>query len=156
MHKWAKEIMENVKAKVNAKGIDNIEGCELEELETWACIADKIAEMDYYYHITSEMEKPENKYGMNYDERGRYYTDQPRNSQGEFMRRNYEMYDPNMRRGIENYRDMDYSSGRMYYTDMNNMSGRSESNYERARRGFEESKDMNPSEEYMHELAKNV
>lgn len=98
------------------------------------------------------MEKPENEYGVNYDENGRYYTGQPRNSHGEFMR-GY-VHDP-----VEHYRDMDYPMGRMYYSDGRNMGTSyggngsmahySESRYERARRGFEESKMMNPNMDNM-------
>lgn len=149
MHKWAKEIMECVKTKVNAKGLDNIQMEELEELKCWSEVAKNIAEYDYYYHITEAMEKPENEYGVNYDENGRYYT-QPRNRMGEFTRRSY-VHDPN----VEHYRDMDTSMGRMYYSDdgMNNSyrngRGYSESRYDMARRGYEESKKMNPSTDNM-------
>lgn len=159
MHKWAKEIMECVKAKVNAKGIDNIEHQDLEELKCWSEVAKNIAEYDYYFHITEAMEKPENQYGVNYDENGRYYT-QPRNNRGEFMRRGY-VFDPN----AEMYRDMDTSMGRMYYSDgrmgynatsngMGYDSGRgySESRYDRAKRGYEESKQMNPSSDNMQAM----
>lgn len=152
--------MECVKTKVNAKGLDNIEHQDLEELKCWSEVAKNIAEYDYYFHITEAMSKPENQYGVNYDENGRYYT-QSRNNRGEFMRRGY-VYDPNM----ESYRDMDYPMGRMYYSDMNHRgynatsngmeydSGRgySESRYDRAKRGYEESKQMNPSSDNMQEM----
>lgn len=146
MHKWAKEIMECVKTKVNAKGLDNIEHEDLEELKCWSEIAKNIAEYDYYFHITEAMEKPENEYGKNYDENGKFYTSQPRNSRGEFMR-GY-VHEPMM----ENYRDMDLSSGRMYYTDNNFRGYNSESRYDRARRGYEESKQMNPNSDNMREI----
>ena len=42
MHKFAKQIMECVKTKVEAMGIDNIEGQHLEELEKWTEIAKNI------------------------------------------------------------------------------------------------------------------
>lgn len=163
MHNWAKEIMECVKSKVGAKGLDNIDREELEELKCWCEVAKNIAEYDYYYHITEAMEKPENKYGANYDENGKFYTPyQPRNAQGEFIKRGY-MHEPD----LEKYRDMDYGMGRMYYTDRNNMGssngndgnsssnrGYSESNYDRAMRGYEESKMMNPSAENVQEMEK--
>ena len=155
MHKWAKEIMECVKTKVNAKGLDNIEHEDLEELKCWSEIAKNIAEYDYYFHITEAMEKPENEYGKNYDENGRFYTSQPRNSSGQYMR-GY-VHDPMM----EEYRDMDTSRGRMYYTDSNfrgynatsnGMGYDSGSRYERAKRGYEESKQMNPTSDNMLEM----
>lgn len=150
MHKWAKEIMECVKSKVSAMGMDNLSREDVEELKTWACIAKDVAEYDYYYHITEAMEKPENEYGKNYDERGRYYT-QPRNSMGQFIGRGYE-YDPTMRSDMESYRDMDRIEGRMYYTDMSNMGNHSTSRYDRARRGYEAAKEMNPDQENMEKI----
>lgn len=165
MHKFAKEIMECVKTKVNAMGIDNIEGQHLEELKMWSCIAKDIAEYDYYCHITEAMEKPENEYGVNYDENGRYYS-QPRMSNGQFRpdmrRRGFdEMYDR-----MPMYYD-DMQNGRMYYTtsdagmgstmgasNVSYTSGRgySDSGYERARRGYEESRQMDPNDEHMDKL----
>lgn len=151
MHNFAKKIMECVKAKTEAKGLDNFDDAELCRLEKWVCIADKIAEYDYYYHITEAMEKPENEYGVNYDENGKYYTPM-RNAKGQYMSRGYS---PDMRGDIEHYRDMDHGIGKMYYTDMSNMgswNGHSESGYERAKRGYEEFKDMNMGSENMMEL----
>lgn len=78
MHNWAKEMMECVKTEVETKGIDNMSRNELEELKSWAETAKEIAEFDYYYHITDAMEKSENKYGVNYDEHGRYRTKESR------------------------------------------------------------------------------
>lgn len=157
MHNWAKSIMECVKSKVDSMGMDNLTREDVEELKAWACIAESVAEYDYYYHITEAMEKPENEYGKNYDEGGRYYT-QPRNTMGRFTSRGYE-YDPSVRENMESYRDMDRVAGRMYYTDMNNMGNHSsnvrgypESRYDRAKRGYEESKDMNPAQDNMREI----
>lgn len=139
MHKLAKEIMDRIKSKINANGIDAITEQELIEMKYWTSIADSITSYDYHYKIIEEMEKPENKYGVNYDENGKYYT-QPRNSMGQYTR-GY-MYNPN----TEYYRDMDTGLGRMYYTDRNTMGSNNytESRYERARRGYEESKVINP------------
>lgn len=148
MHNWAKEIMECVKSKIKGKGIENIEMPELEEFKCWTEVAKNITEYDYYYHITEAMEKPENQYGVTYDENGKYYT-QPRDSMGRYMSRGYE-HDPNMMM----YRDMDSHMGRMYYTDSYNMGNSnsnannrmySESRYDRAKRGYEEAKEMNPN-----------
>lgn len=149
MHKWAKEIMECLKAKVSAKGVDNMDIADLEEFKNWACVAKDIAEFDYYYHITDAMEKPENKYGENYDENGKYYT-QPRNSIGQYMsRRTYEGdYNPNR---MMEQRDMDSHMGRMYYSGSgSNM----ESRYERARRGYEEAKEVDPNGDHMKHIEK--
>lgn len=150
MHKWAKEIMECVKSKVSAMGMDNLSREDVEELKAWACIAKDVAEYDYYFHITEAMEKPENEYGKNYDEGGRYYT-QPRNSMGRYTSRGYE-HDPVMRSDMESYRDMDMGTGRMYYTDMSNMGNHTEGRYERARRGFEEAKEMHPEMDNMEKM----
>lgn len=114
--------MECVKTKVNARGIDNLQSSEVEELKHWTEVAKNIAEYDYYCNVIEAMENSENRKGY--------------------------MYDPRM----EQYRDMDSSNGRMYYTDRNNMGsnrGYSESRYERARRGYEESKQMNPNMDNM-------
>ena len=152
MHKLAKEIMDRVKSKINSSGIDAITEQELIEMKYWTAVADNMTSFDYHFKIIEEMEKPENQYGVNYDENGRFYT-QPRDNMGRYTRRPY-MYDD-----IEHYRDMDSSRGRMYYTDSNNMgemNGREannreyqESRYDRARRGYEESKQMNPGMDNM-------
>ena len=39
MHKWAKQIMECVKAKVEAIGLDNFEGQNLDDLKDFTEIA---------------------------------------------------------------------------------------------------------------------
>ena len=70
MHNFAKKIMECVKTKVEAKGLDNLNDSELCRLEKWTAIANSIAEYDYHYHITEAMEDPENEYGVDYDENG--------------------------------------------------------------------------------------
>lgn len=146
--------MECVKSKIDSMGMDNLDRESIEELKAWAGIAKDVTEYDYYYHITEAMEKPENHYGVNYDENGRFYT-QPRNMRGQFTR-GY-VHDPMM----ENYRDMDSSMGRMYYTDNyyrgydginHNSRGYSESRYDRAKRGYEESKNVNPSSDHMTEI----
>jgi len=145
MHKFAEEIMECVKAKVKGVGIDNIEGQHLEELEKWCCIADKIAEYDYYYKIIEAMEKSE--YGEDYDWQGRKPYTRMRDSKGRYVMRGYEepmkMYD-------ERYDD--WNKGRMYSEP------RHESEYDRTRRMYTESKMMNPSDKMMHldNLNKNL
>lgn len=70
---------------------------------------------------------------------------------GQFIGRGYE-YDPTMRSDMESYRDMDRTEGRMYYTDMSNMGNHSTSRYDRARRGYEAAKEMNPDQENMEKI----
>lgn len=166
MHNWAKEILECVKTKVKGMGLEHIEGKDLEELKSWACIAKDIAEYDYYYHITEAMEKDGEEYGETYDEEGpmRGYR-RARDSRGRYMRRGYSApytMDDNlmgygdwppimedkmsMGRGYDSKRqserDMDRDSKHvMYYSD--GMSGNTAeaSKYTSAKRGYEEAKD---------------
>lgn len=149
--------MDRVKSKINSSGIDAITEQELIEMKYWTAVANNMTSFDYHFKIIEEMEKPENKYGVNYDENGRFYT-RPRNDMGQFTRESH-MYDPNM----EQYRDMDSRMGRMYYTDNYNMGSNKrdnetsadryqESRYDRARRGYEESKQMNPNMDNMQAM----
>lgn len=59
MHKWAKQIMECVKAKVEAIGLDNFEGQNLDDLKDFTEIAKNIACFDKDYKIVEAMEKSE-------------------------------------------------------------------------------------------------
>ena len=59
MHKWAKQIMECVKAKVDGIGIDNFEGQNLDDLKDFTEIAKNIACFDKDYRINKAMEKSE-------------------------------------------------------------------------------------------------
>ena len=59
MHKWAKQIMECVKAKVDGIGIDNFEGQNLDDLKDFTEIAKNIACFDKDYRIVEAMEKSE-------------------------------------------------------------------------------------------------
>jgi hypothetical protein len=131
MHKVAKKIAECLKAKVEAKGIDNIEGQDLVELGMWTDIIKDLVCYDKDMRIIEAMDKEENEYGEDWDEDGpideekRYYRGQSRDSRGRYTsgsrsgrgrsrgRRNYEepmMHMPDLER------DMDYGMGRMYYT----------------------------------------
>lgn len=109
MHKWSKEILECVKAKVSGIGLDNMDAEAVCELEKWACIADKIAEADYYYKIVEAMEKAE--YGEDYDYRGKFYT-----TPKYYATPHHTQYHPTPLEddGFEN-RGWDHS-GRMYYS----------------------------------------
>ena len=139
MHKFAKQIMECVKTKVEAMGIDNIEGQHLEELEKWTEIAKNIVCYDKDYNIVEAMKEAENEDNMraiemyeDYQER-RYYDNYRYKTSGRFAPKGKGSYMP--RRGYdeppyyhmtpdmyrehspEYYRDLDRSEGRLYYTE---------------------------------------
>ena len=163
MHKFAKQIMECVKTKVEAMGIDNIEGQHLVELEKWTEIAKNIVCYDKDYNIVEAMKEAENEDNMraiemyeDYPER-RYY-DHYRYANGRFApkgrgtyRRGYE--EPpymHMYPEAEHMRDMDRDYGKMYYTEP-----MSESGYDRAKRNYTETKEMhknNTPEDKEHKM----
>lgn len=187
MHKFAKQIMECVKTKVEAMGIDNIEGQHLEELEKWTEIAKNIVCYDKDYNIVEAMKEAENEDNMraiemyeDYPER-RYYDNYRYKTSGRFApkgkgsympRRGYDEppyyhMNPDMYRehAPEYYRDMDRMDGKMYYTEPVTM----ESRYDKAKRGYEESKmthkentpeskqaKMKDLEMYLKELSEDV
>ena len=186
MHKFAKQIMECVKTKVEAMGIDNIEGQHLEELEKWTEIAKNIVCYDKDYNIVEAMKEAENEDNMraiemyeDYPER-RFY-DHYRYSDGRFAPKGRGTYqrgyiEPYYHMTPEMYRDMDRDSrGRMYYTETNMNDGgtsnsrMSESNYDRAKRNYTETKEMHRAntpqdkeakmrdlEKYMKELSADI
>ena len=158
MHKFAKQIMECVKTKVEAMGIDNIEGQHIEELEKWTEIAKNIVCYDKDYSIVEAMKEAENEDNMrvidmyeDYPER-RYYDDYRYKTSGRFAPKGKGSYMP--RRGYdeppyyhmnpemyrehtpEYYRDMDRENGRLYFSEPI----KAESRYDKAKRGYEESK----------------
>ena len=176
MHKWAKQIMECVKAKVDGIGIDNFEGQNLDDLKDFTGIAKNIACFDKDYRIVEAMEKSEDNEDImrmleqyeDYPDR-RYY-DHYRYANGRFAPKGKGTY----RRGYEeppyyhmpiNYndpeymRDMDKGMGRMYYTEPvvsdNNSSHTIESGYDRAKRNYTETKEMhknNTPEDKEHKM----
>ena len=176
MHKWAKQIMECVKAKVDGIGIDNFEGQNLDDLKDFTEIAKNIACFDKDYRIVEAMEKSEDNEGImrmleqyeDYPDR-RYY-DHYRYANGRFAPKGKGTY----RRGYEeppyyhmpiNYndpeymRDMDKGMGRMYYTEPvvsdNGSSHTIESGYDRAKRNYTETKEMhknNTPEDKEHKM----
>lgn len=180
MHKWAKQIMECVKAKVDGIGIDNFEGQNLDDLKDFTEIAKNIACFDKDYRIVEAMEKSEDNEDImrmleqyeDYPDR-RYY-DAYRYANGRFApkgrgtRRGYEeppyyhMYPEYDER--ERMRDMDRDDrGKMYYSEpasnvsgSNNMSRNySESNYDRAKRNYTETKELhkgNTQEDKEHKM----
>lgn len=142
MHKFAKQIAECLKSKVEGKGIDNLNLSEVEELKAWSEIIKNIVCYDKDYRIIEAMDKEEKEeeesekyflkmlkeeYGMEDEEARRFYRGQPRSkTSGRFMRRGdgrrsytpYYHMTPEMyhEHEPEYYRDMDRSEGRMYYT----------------------------------------
>ena len=128
MHKLAEKIAKCLEAKVEAMGIDNIEGADLEEFGKWTDIMKDIVCYDKDKKIIEAMDEAEDseeamKYiemYENYPER-KGYRGQPRDSRGRYMRRGY---DEMMGYMPEMYRDMDRDSmGRMYYTSANRSQG---------------------------------
>lgn len=177
MHKWAKQIMECVKAKVEAIGLDSFEGQNLDDLKDFTEIAKNIACFDKDYRIVEAMEKSEDNEDImrmleqyeDYPDR-RYY-DAYRYANGRFApkgrgtRRGYE--EPpyyHMYPEAEHMRDMDRDDrGKMYYSEpasnasgSNNMSRNySESNYDRAKRNYTETKELhkgNTQEDKEHKM----
>lgn len=120
MHKWAKQIMECVKAKVDGIGIDNFEGQNLDDLKDFTEIVKNIVEFDRDYLIVEAMENSKDDY--------RRYTEPL-----------YHM--PVNYNDMEYMRDMDKSRGKMYYSEPI-APHVSESNYDRAKRHYTETKEM--------------
>lgn len=171
MHKWAKQIMECVKAKVEAIGLDSFEGQNLDDLKDFTEIAKNIACFDKDYRIVEAMEKSEDNEDImrmieqyeDYPDR-RFY-DNYRYANGRFAPKGHGTY----RRGyeeppymhmypeMEHMRDMDRDYGKMYYTEPTTGGGQnmSESNYDRARRNYTETKEMhkaNTPEDKEHKM----
>lgn len=189
MHKWAKQIMECVKAKVEAIGLDSFEGQNLDDLKDFTEIAKNIACFDKDYRIVEAMEKSEDNEDImrmleQYEDYpGRRYYDHYRYANGRFApkgsgtyRRNYDEppyyhMTPERYHEMENMRDMDRDKhGRMYYTEPSGNNIRmNESNYDRTKRNYTETKELHKSntpedkehnmkslETYMAELARDV
>lgn len=172
MHKFAKQIMECAKTKVEEMGIDNIEGQHLEELEKWTEIAKNIVCYDKDYNIVEAMKEAENEDNMraiemyeDYPER-RYYDNYRYKTSGRFAPKGRGSYMP--RRGYEEppyyhmnpdmyrehtpeyYRDVDRENGRLYFSEPVTM----ESRYDKAKRGYEESKMTHKENTPEHKQAK--
>ena len=162
MHKWAKQIMECVKAKVDGIGIDNFEGQNLDDLKDFTEIVKNIACFDKDYRIVEAMEKSEDNDDImrmleqyeDYPER-RFY-DHYRYADGRFApkgrgtyRRGYEE-PPYWHMTPEMYRDMDKENGRMYSTEPMHTESRDES----AKRAYTESKELHKGNEPQDKEAK--
>ena len=146
------------------KGIENIDAEEMGEVTD---MIKDLCEAEYYAKISKAMDEAE--YGEEYDYRGAYdeherkgYRGQMRDSKGRYMsrRKGYMpmMYDYDWD-NMQMDRDMDREHGKMYYTEpmtmRNDNQAHSESRYDRARRGYEESKAMhkgNTAEDKQHKM----
>ena len=162
MHKWAKQIMECVKAKVDGIGIENFEGQNLDDLKDFTEIAKNIACFDKDYRIVEAMEKSEDNEDImrmleqyeDYPER-RFY-DRYRYADGRFAPKGRGTYSrgyeepPYWHMTPEMYRDMDKENGRMYYTEPMY----TESRYESAKRAYTESKELHKGNEPQDKEAK--
>lgn len=188
MHEFAKKIMECVKTNAESIGIDNFSGQNLDDLKDWTEIAKNIVCYDKDYKIVEAMKKSEDNEDImhmleqyeDYPER-RFY-DHYRYADGRFApkgrgtyRRGYEE-PPYWHMTPEMYRDMDRDTrSRMYYTETNMNDGgtsnsrMSESNYDRAKRNYTETKEihrantpqdkeakMRELEKYMKELSADI
>ena len=172
MHKWAKQIMECVKAKVDGIGIENFEGQNLDDLKDFTEIVKNIACFDKDYRIVEAMEKSEDNEDImrmleqyeDYPER-RFY-DHYRYADGRFApkgrgtyRRGYEEppyyhMNPDMYRehDPEYWRDLDRSEGRLYFSEpvkntmnIGNTHDKKDGRSWKSRRGYMESKELHKS-----------
>lgn len=179
MHKWAKQIMECVKAKVEAIGLDNFEGQNLDDLKDFTEIAKNIACFDKDYRIAEAMEKSEDNEDIirmveqyeDYPDR-RFY-DNYRYANGRFApkgkgtRRGY-IEPPYYHQMPDDYRtwedkpmqermrDLDRMSGRMHYTEPTTATRDSrEGKSGMMRRSYIEAKEMHKDKDTtMQELEK--
>ena len=179
MHKWAKQIMECVRAKVEAIGLDNFEGQNLDDLKDFTEIAKNIACFDKDYRIVEAMEKSEDNEDImrmveqyeDYPDR-RFY-DNYRYANGRFApkgkgtRRGY-IEPPYYHQMPDDYRtwedkpmqermrDLDRMSGRMHYTEPTTATRDSrEGKSGMMRRSYIEAKEMHKDKDTtMQELEK--
>lgn len=151
-------------------GIENVDTCEMGQVTD---MLKDLAEAMYYRELTKAMQESDPEEIMEMFDRygdGRRFYDHYRYADGRFApkgrgsyRRGYEEppyyhMTPEMYRNMEEYRDMDRGSGRMYYTEpsMSPDSGnRMESRYDMAKRGYTESKELhkgNTTEDKQHKM----
>lgn len=179
MHKWAKQIMECVKAKVEAIGLDNFEGQNLDDLKDFTEIAKNIACFDKDYRIVEAMEKSEDNEDIirmveqyeDYPDRRFYdnyrYANGRLAPKGRGTRRGYiePLYFHQMPDDYrtwedkpvqERMRDLDRMSGRMHYTEPTTATRDSrEGKSGMMRRSYIEAKEMHKGKDTtMQELEK--
>jgi hypothetical protein len=180
MHEMIEKLTKCAEMELE-KGVENINAEEMGEVTD---MIKDLAEAEYYSKISKAMDEAE--YGEDYDYMGAYdeyerkgYRGQPRSkTSGRFMRRGdgRRSYMPMMYEhdydwdGMQSDRDIDRHLGRMGYTEpMHKDETHTESRYDRARRGYEESKAMHKSgsvedkkknmeslEHYMKELSEEM
>ena len=140
MHDMIEKLSETAKCEFD-KGIENVDACEMGQVTD---MLKDLAEAMYYRTLTKAMDEAE-------DGDGRRFYDHYRYPDGRFApkgrgsyRRGYEgpywRMTPEMYKDMQEYRDMDRNTGRMYYTEPSMTM--SESNYDRAKRNYTETKEL--------------
>lgn len=150
MHDMIEKLSETAKCEFD-KGIENVDACEMGQVTD---MLKDLAEAMYYRTLTKAMDEAEDDEIMEMFDRygdGRRFYDHYRYSDGRFApkgrgsyRRGYDgpywRMTPEMYKDMQEYRDMDRNTGRMYYTEPTMTM--SESNYDRAKRGYIETKEL--------------
>ena len=150
MHDMIEKLSETAKCEFD-KGIENVDACEMGQVTD---MLKDLAEAMYYRTLTKAMDEAEDDEIMEMFDRygdGRRFYDHYRYSDGRFApkgrgayRRGYEgpywRMTPEMYKDMQEYRDMDRNTGRMYYTEPSMTM--SESNYDRAKRNYTETKEL--------------
>ena len=149
MHDMIEKLSETAKCEFD-KGIENVDACEMGQVTD---MLKDLAEAMYYRTLTKAMDEAEDDEIMEmFDRYGdRRFYDHYRYSDGRFApkgrgsyRRGYEgpywRMTPEMYKDMQEYRDMDRNTGRMYYTEPSMTM--SESNYDRAKRNYTETKEL--------------
>lgn len=157
MHDMIEKLSECAKCEID-KGIENIDPCEMGQVTD---MMKDLAEAMYYRTLMKAMEESSADETMEMFDRfddGRRFYDNYRYANGRFApkgrgtRRGYEEppywhMTPEMYREMEHDRDMDRSSGRMYYTEPKmtpdgGMRDRREGKSGMSRRSYMESKEL--------------
>lgn len=133
------EMIEKIEECMCAEISNGIQNVDTEEMYKVADIFKDLCEAEYYCKISKAMDESGAEYGVDYDYRGKYYIPM-RDSKGRYMKRYNEpetmRYDDRMD---------DWQHGRMYYTET-----MPESEYERTRKAYTESKTLSPSDKAQH------
>lgn len=189
MHKMQEILTEKALSELE-KGIENVDTCEMGEVVD---MIKDLAEAEYRATITKSMDeskKEEEEYDKILlrelkeefgDEAGKRFYDHYRYADGRFAPKGHGTYqrgysEPYYHMTPEMYRDMDRDSrARMYYTETSMNDGgasnsrMNESNYDRAKRNYTETKEMHRTntpqdkeakmrelEKYMKELSADI
>ncbi len=150
MYCMIEKLAECAEKQFNA-GIENVDTCEMGKVTD---MLKDLAEAMYYRELTKAMQESDTEDIMEMFDRygdGRRFYDHYRYGDGRFApkgkgsyRRGYDEppywhMTPEMYRKMEDYRDYDRKDGRMYYTEPMAMK---ESNYDRAKRNYTESREL--------------